>query len=323
MPRFLTLLLLLTVTLTAAPEWAFLRTVDGKQFEGQIRTKAVRVVADGKPLELPLGQILSLHSGAAASPFEAAKIKEGIAAIVGADRRSRDLAVEELTAIGIPVMTPLLTSLKDTDQHEPRPLYRLFERIMPSYADGFDRDLSLVRMATGPARRVQISEGNLSLLASDGTKVDMPWSKVRSLAVRRKQVQRSAEVHSIRHCLQIDYLDTGIVLTKTSKLNTDARGFVRLSWDADGWASDANGLTKPGSDAYKTNLVNGHPFGALVGRTGAAGNVFFLGKHADKALSEPGRLNLAINDNGHWQNNLGTFRVSLTATDAYDMGDAQ
>jgi len=32
---------------------------------------------------------------------------------------------------------------------------------------------------------------------------------------------------------------------------------------------------------------------------------------------------MAINDNPHWQNNLGTFYVTLSATDAYDLGDAQ
>ena len=38
----------------------------------------------------------------------------------------------------------------------------------------------------------------------------------------------------------------------------------------DSWASDADGLKKPGSPAYNTNLVDGHPFGALVGRVGSA-----------------------------------------------------
>ena len=37
----------------------------------------------------------------------------------------------------------------------------------------------------------------------------------------------------------------------------------------------------------------------------------------------PGRLLMAINDNGHWQNNLGTFTVRMTVSDAYDLGAAQ
>lgn len=291
--------------------------------EGQVDIKAIQLTSAGKAQQLRLTQILSIHSGAAASEFEAGRIKEGLSQIQGTDRKVRDMAVEELTAIGIPVLTPLLTSLKDTDQHEPRPLYRLAERIMPSHADGFDRNMSLVRLPDGQALRGQLPDGSLSLIATDGNKVDLPWSKVRWLAVRQKLVQRSMTLHSIRHCLQIDYLDTGIVLISSSKLKTDARGFVRLSWNDDGWASDADGLTKPGSAAYKTNLVNGHPFGALVGRVGAGGPLFFLGKHANKSSSEPGRLSLAINDNGHWQNNVGTFTVTLTATDAYDLGDAQ
>ena len=37
----------------------------------------------------------------------------------------------------------------------------------------------------------------------------------------------------------------------------------------------------------------------------------------------PGRLYFAVNDNPHWQNNIGAFRVSLQATEAYDVGGAQ
>ena len=79
--------------------------------------------------------------------------------------------------------------------------------------------------------------------------------------------------------------------------------------------------------AYKSNLVDGHPFGALVGRftssNPAGGDVFFIGKKATLAGKPAGRLGLAVNDNKHWQNNLGTFWVTMTATDAYDLGDAQ
>src|SRR5262249_42113138 len=149
--------------------------------------------------------------------------------------------------------------------------YRLFERLIPSYADGFDRTLSLVRLSNGEAIRGRLPEGSVEIRTSGGEKVVLPWTKIRSLAVRQKMVRRSMSVHALRHCTQIEYLDTGVVVTAASQVETAARGFVRLSWDVDGWASDADGLQKPGSPAYKSNLVDGHPFGALVGRIGAAG----------------------------------------------------
>ena len=130
-------------------------------------------------------------------------------------------------------------------------------------------------------------------------------------------------MHSLKHSTQIEYYDTGVVLTAVSKVDTAARGLVRLSWNTDSWASDADGLKKPGSPAYKSNLVDGHPFGALVGRTSADGEVFFLGKKSTKTGLKPGRLALAVNDNKHWQNNLGTFFVNMTASEAYDLGDGQ
>jgi hypothetical protein len=264
-------------------------------------------------------QILSFHSASTASPAEAQQIAADLAVVqADKDRAARDQAVERLTAIGLPVMTPLLNLYKDTDQHEPRPLYRLFEKIISSQADGFDRTQGLLRLANGQMLRVGAPAGSVKV-----DKREIPWSEVRTLAVRQKKVSKTAEVHSIRHSTQIEYFDTGIVLGGGSQLTAAASGFTRLSWKEDGWATDPNGLTKPGSPAYKTNLVDGHPFGALLGRLGAKGATFAVGKAYGPKAPGAGRLGLAINDNRHWQNNLGTYQVKLTATDAYDVGQGQ
>jgi hypothetical protein len=310
--RYLALSLVCCGLLSAASDWVLIRTTEGAEKEGQANLAALKAPS-----------LLSFHSGAAPSEKEKERISQGITAIQASDRGARDAAVEELTAIGVPVLSPLLAVFKDTDQHEPRPLYRLFERLMPSTADGPDRSLSLLRFENGKATRVALPTGSLEIRKKDGTKADLPWESIRSLAVRKKLVHRTMKVHSLRHCTQIEYLDTGVVLTPASKADLLTEGFVRLSWNEDGWATDADGLKKPGSPAYKTNLVGGHPFGALVGRIGAKGDVFFVGKKASKTGLPAGRLSLAVNDNAHWQNNLGTYTVTLTATDAYDLGDAQ
>ena len=308
--------LLLPILISAATHRVLVRTVDGNMIEGDTSLATVA----GARLE----RVLSIHNGAPASDAEKGRIEAGIAAVQGKERKARDLAVEELTAIGLPVMTPLLTTYKDTDQHEPRPLYRLFERIIPSYADGFDRTKSLIRLKGGEAMRVTLpADGAVEIKAADGKTVKLAWSGIRMLAVRQKLVSRSMAVHSLKHSTQIEYLDTGVGMTTASKLDSTARGFVRLSWDTDSWASDADGLKKPGAPSYKSNLFEGHPFGALVGRVGAAGEVFFLGMKASKTGLAAGRLALAVNDNPHWQNNLGSFYVTLSASDAYDLGDAQ
>ena len=312
-------LFVLPVALWGAPEWLLIRTVDGTLVEGQSSLRSLKV--DGA--DVALAQVLSVHSGAPASAFEAERITQGLAAIQGDDRAARDKAAEELTAIGLPVMTPLLKGIKDTDQHEPRPLYRLFERLVPSYADAFDRTLTLVRLKNGEAMRGKVSEMTIDLRGADGKKTSLPWSRIRSVAVRQASVKRTMQVHSLKHSTQIEYLDTGVMTAPSSKLTLAARGLVRLSWDTDSWASDADGLKVPGAPAYKSNLVDGHPFGALVGRTSASGEVFLVGKKATVTGKPAGRLALAVNDNKHWQNNLGTYWVTMTATDAYDLGDAQ
>jgi hypothetical protein len=51
--------------------------------------------------------------------------------------------------------------------------------------------------------------------------------------------------------------------------------------------------------------------------------MFMVGKKAALSGKPAGRLRLAVNDNAHWQNNVGTFYAAMIATDAYDLGDAQ
>lgn len=307
------LAVLACLPLLAKESTVYVQTKDGATSEAKVDVSTIKVTIDGKSRSIPLASLLSVHSGEAASASESEKIAKGLTAIQGTDRKTSDLAVEQLTAIGIPVITPLLKVYKDTDQHEPRPLYRLFERVIPSHADGLDRELSLIRLTSGESLRGKVEPFQLGA---------MNWSQVRFFAVRQKSITRRVEVHSLRHSTQIEYFDTALVLSSTSKATASASGFTRLSWETDGWATDPNGLQKPGPN-YKTNLVDGHPFGALVGRFGAGGEVFFLGRSWTAKQPVSGKLFLAINDNRHWQNNLGQYRVTIQATDAYDVGDPQ
>lgn len=325
--RFILSILVLLLHLLAATawpaQWVLIRDTSGASLEAQTAAVSMKVNNGGKVSDIRLDQLLSIHNGAPASDTESLRITAGIAAIQGDDRKARDQAVEELTAIGIPVLTPLLRTYKDTDQHEPRPLYRLFERLLPSRSDGFDRTLSLARLRNGDLIRIQLVSESLDVTTAAGEKKTLPWSQIRRLAVRQNSIRRVMSVHSLRHCMQIEYLDTAIGLTASSKVDSTTDGFVRLSWDTDSWASDANGIQKPGGPTYKTNLFEGHPFGALVGRVGSTGEVFFLGKKSTRTGLPSGRLQIAVNDNRHWQNNIGTFTTTMTVTNAYDLGEAQ
>ncbi|MBI2690001.1 MAG: hypothetical protein HYX27_27160 [Acidobacteria bacterium] len=311
--KILHLAVLLGLPLLAKDSTVLVQTKDGAVGESKTSLTAIKLTVDGKPRSIPFSSILSVHNGEPASSTEAEKIESGIKALQGADRKASDQAIETLTGIGIPVLTPLLKAYKDTDQHEPKPLYRLFERVMPSQADTFDRELSLVRLTSGEMLRGKVEPLQLGAIS---------WDKIRMLAIKQKQVTRRVDVHSLRHSTQIEYFDTALVFAAGSRATAAASGFTRLSWETDGWATDPNGLQKPGPN-YKTNLVDGHPFGALVGRFKSAGEVFFLGRNWASKPGQEGRLYLAINDNRHWQNNLGNYRVVIQAIDVYDVGDPQ
>jgi len=296
-------------------------TRDGKTLEGRLFASGFTV--NGEPSRSVSGEtLLSINLAADASPREAERISADLAAIQGTDRAARDAAVAELTDIGLPALTPVLNAYKDRDLREPDSLYRLFGRLIPGYADAADRSLDLIRLKNGDAIRGRVGIESLAIQPPGSPEMKVPLSSIRSLAVRQAVIEKSFEVHSLRHCTQIEFLDTGVIIGPQSRVEATAAGYVRLSFAIDGWASDPDGLKVPGPN-YKTNMVDGFPFGALVGKVGATGPRFIVGRRLDKTGVGEGRLYVAVNDNGHWQNNIGSFRVKLRVSDAYDVGNPQ
>lgn len=294
---------------------------DGKVLEGSLTAGGFTV--NGVTSRTASGEaLLSINLAADASPRESERITADLAAVQGADRAARDAAVAELTDIGLPALTPVLNAYKDRDLREPDALYRLFGRLMPGYADAADRSLDLIRLKNGEAIRGRVGAESLTIQSPGGPEIKIPLSEVRSLAMRQTLIEKSFDVHALRHCTQIEFLDTGVIVGPKSRVKVTAAGYVRLSFAIDGWASDPDGIKVPGPN-YKTNLVDGLPFGALVGKVGVTGPRFIVGRNLDKNGLGAGRLYLAVNDNGHWQNNIGSFRVKLSVSDAYDVGDPQ
>lgn len=327
---FITLALLGTGTLCGRQSFAadngttlFITLDDGSRIEGTVRGNGIKALSDRVVRAVRWNELLSIHSGKPASRTETTRISAGLEALMGSNRAAQDAASEDLTEMGLPVLTPLLDTLKDTDAHEPKPLYRLFERIIPGTADGLDRQSDLFRLANGEMFRSIIPpDAVIELVDSEGKVQSLRFMDVRRIAVRRKEVKRNLTVHSLYHCTQIAWLDTGIVLSANSDAEANAKGFVRLAFNVDGWTSDPDGLQKPGPN-YNTNLTDGFPFGALLTKTGASGKPVVAGRQMKRNDLGAGRWYFAINDNPHWQNNLGTYRVTVRATNAYDVGEPQ
>ena len=296
-------------------------TRDGKVLEGNLLIGGFTV--NGTPSRSVSGEtLLSINLAGEASTRESERITADITAVQGADRAARDTAVAELTDIGLPALTPVLNAYKDRDLREPDALYRLFGRLIPGYADDVDRSLDLIRLKNGDAARGRVGAESIAIQSAGSPEIKVPLSSIRSLAVRQPRIEKSFDLYALRHCTQIEFLDTGVVIGPKSRIEVSATGFVRLSFGIDGWASDPDGLKTPGPN-YKTNLVDGFPFGAVVGKVGVSGPRFIVGRRLDKTGLGEGRLYLAVNDNSHWQNNIGSFRVKLRVSDAYDVGDPQ
>ena len=300
----------------AAPTVSVL-TTDGRTLEGAISAAKITITIAGQSREVPFDKILSFHNAVPTTPAESAQISKALINIQGADRKQSDAAVEAVSNLGIVAITPLLKAYKDTDQHEPKPLFRLYDRLVPAGADVMDRTQAVIRMVGGEVVRASLKDAKWQIAGAT-----IEANQIRRLAVRQKLITKKYDVHSLRHSTQIEYLDSGVMLVSTSIVESKATGIVRLSFDVDGWSSDADGLKVPGPN-YKTNLVDGFPFGALVARIGATGDVWAAGANLNKKGLPAGRLYFAVNDNKHWQNNVGAFHISLRVTDAYDLGDPQ
>jgi hypothetical protein len=123
---------------------------------------------------------------------------------------------------------------------------------------------------------------SLAIQLSGGPEIKMTISSIRSLAVRQTQIEKSFELHALRHCTQIEFLDTGVVIGPKSRVEAMAAGYVRLSFAIDGWASDPDGLKVPGPKPSKTNLVDGFPWGRGGQGGCVSGPRFLVGSHLDK-----------------------------------------
>lgn len=303
------------------PAYVWVVDKDGSSAEGTLALDSLTLTVDGAVRKIPLSSVRSVHSADPASASEAERIKVGLQAVQGKEFKSAEAAVADLTEIGLPVLSPLLAAYKDTDGHEPDPLYRLFGRIVPGHADATDRTLDLVRLAGGEALRGKLSPVALKLAGAGGRTTVVPAGRLRRLAVRQPLITRTFELHSLRHCTYVSWLDSGVSVTSASHLQADSAGYVRLSFDEDGWSSDPDGIETPLPG--KRKLQEGFRWGVVLGRIGAGGERWAAGKHVQKQGLSAGRLYFAVNDNEHWQNNVGSYRVRLRVTEAYDLGDPQ
>ena len=101
-----------------------IRTRSGETVEGAVSAKSIQFAGRAVALK----DILSLHSASEASTAETERIAADLAAAAGTDKSARDAAIAELVDIGLPVLTPLLKSYKDTALAEPKDgaYYRIF-----------------------------------------------------------------------------------------------------------------------------------------------------------------------------------------------------
>lgn len=188
---------------------AWILRKDGSSIEGAVGFKSLTFRVGGRERTVERGKLRSFHSADAATPGEAAKISSGLTAVGGKDRKASEAAVAQLTDLGLLVLTPLFKTYGEVDRdgRQPDPLYHLFARIIPPHADAPDRSLDLVRLANGEAFRGKLGSASLEVKTAAGA-VTVPAADIRRLALRQPVVEKSFELHSLRHCTYLEWLDT-------------------------------------------------------------------------------------------------------------------
>ncbi len=323
----------LAAGLQAAPTGTVLaiRTTDGQDILGTTVATGITIGAEGEAArELAFDQLLSLHTAHAPSRHEQGVIEEHLT-LIGTPKISKERveqSLDLLTEIGLPLQTPLLEQLTDDDgiRAGSSPRYRLYSRIMPRRADGLDRTLGMVRLKGGDIVRTNLVDRPITVtpLAKEGEEPPSPLTieanQIRRLAVLQKSITRNVELDSLRHCLFVGFLDTGIFVTPESSLTADAEGFIRIDFQGDGWSADPDGIHIP--PPTKRPLNEGFRWGSVLGRVGPAGNHWFAGKHVDKSDLTTGRLYFVISESHHWENNIGSYRMKIVVKNGFDVGEA-
>ncbi len=305
---------------SAKPPVVWITLRDGSEHIGALDQDSLQFAVEGKDRAVPVVDLLSFHSAAAASEREAATIARELPRLLDKDVAATEAAAAMLVDIGLPVVTPLLQSFADTDAHEPDARYRLFARLVPGEADARDRTLDLIRLRDGALLRGHWTARDLVVTDAAGAHT-VPGADVRRIAVKQARVHRSFELQALHQCTYVGWLDTGIVAADGSRMTADARGYVRLSFDEDGWSTGPDGIHDPLPG--KRKLQEGFRWGCVLYRVGAAGERRFCGSHLEQDHVGAGRLAFVVNDNEHWQNNIGSYRVEVTVSDAFDVGDAR
>jgi hypothetical protein len=307
-----------------------IRTTDGRDIFATTTDAGITIAGKEGPREIPFGELLSLHTAHAPSEHEATVIEEHLAQIGREKIFKEDLeySLDVLTEIGLPLQTPLLERLTDDDgiRSSSSPRYRLYSRIMPRRADGLDRTLDMARLKGGEIMRADLVDRAITVtpLAGDESEPASPITleagQIRRLAVMQKSITREVELDSLRHCLFVGFMDTGVFVTPESSLTADAEGFIRIDFQGDGWATDPDGIHVP--PPTKRPLNEGFRWGAILGRVGPAGQYWFVGKHVEKEDLTTGRLYFVINESHHWENNIGSFRMKIVVKNGFDVGEA-
>jgi hypothetical protein len=296
----------------------------GERLVGQVQDKMLEL-ENPTQYTVDWSRVCSYHSALPPSEHEQRQIDEAFPRLDSEKVVEAEQAAATLGRIGLPVMTRLLQSFTDDDGIQPGYRYRLYERIMPGQADAMARDQGLLRTVDGASLRANLKSDQLTLAVDSGEPgkskyVEIAKDKIRSIGVLRPAVTRELQLDARQHVTYIEWLDTGIDLTGESTLQIEADGFVRLSFDEDGWACDPDGIHDPLPG--KRRLQEGFRWGSILGRVGPGGEKWFVGKGVEKADLPEGRLYLVINENERWQNNIGSFRVRVTVKQAFDMGEA-
>ncbi len=199
-----------------------IRTSDGQELSG-LAQGTLAVDDNGKPREFKLQQLLSYNAALPASKFEEERIATDLPTLSDTDTKKAETAAEELTNIGLPVITPLLRSYVDTDAHEPDLRYRLFGRIMPGHADAVDRTLGLLRLDDGTTIRANLSTAAITLVDKDGKTSLIDANKIRRIVALRPSIARTFDLQALHDCTYVGFMDTGIDVTSETAMSASAR----------------------------------------------------------------------------------------------------
>jgi hypothetical protein len=278
---------------------------DGTFIRGKLEIKSLEVETPYGKLVVPAADIIRVRVGKSSNKDLKSKIDKLIGELGSKDFQIRETAQKELAKFGKKAYAEIEAATRSEDAEVATRAQALLaeidmgddEEIQPADDEIITPTLTLRGVMKLDAISLQTRYGTLKL-----DKKDILTLTLGEMADAGKIVRLTD-----RNTSQGQWLDTGIRVKRGDRIIVSATGAI--NWVNNGYVTEPRGNPQIG----QWTRIGNQPvfYGALVGRIGQSGQMFFIGDKFNDKASADGNLSIAIGCSWGPQNATGDYKVRI------------